>query len=174
MRETAILIEVPEAEPYVASWRDRFDPVAAWGIPAHVTVLFPFVSPTELDAAVIAQLREVALSQPAFEFRLASLDEFPGVVWLRPDPDQPFRALTRAVWAAFPQYPPYRGTFPDSQPHLTVAMAATPTAQPALRRELDETLANRLPVDCVASAMSVFTSDETGRWTRAFVLALGG
>lgn len=102
MRETAILIEVPEAEPSVASWRDRFDPVAARGIPAHVTVLFPFVPPTELDDAVIAQLREVALSQPAFDFRLARLDEFPGVVWLRPDPDEPFRALTRAVWAAFP------------------------------------------------------------------------
>jgi 2'-5' RNA ligase len=172
MRETAILIEVPEAEPYVASWRARFDPVAARGIPAHVTVLFPFVPPNRVDDAVIAQLREVALSRPAFEFRLAMLDEFPGVVWLRPDPDEPFRALTRAVWAAFPSFPPYRGAFPDSQPHLTVAVAETPTAQAALRGELTEELAGQLPVDCVASSISVFTSDETGRWSRVWELAL--
>jgi hypothetical protein len=31
------------------------------------------------------------------------------VVWLVPQPAGPFRALTRAVAAAFPDYPPYDG-----------------------------------------------------------------
>lgn len=42
------------------------------------------------------------------------------VLWLDPDPAEPFRALTAAVWAAFPQHPPYAGAHAVVTPHLTV------------------------------------------------------
>jgi len=42
------------------------------------------------------------------------------VLYLAPRPDEPFRALTRAVCAAFPGYLPYGGAFADTIPHLTV------------------------------------------------------
>jgi len=45
------------------------------------------------------------------------------VLWLAPEPDEPFRALTRAVRAAFPHYRPYGGAHEDSVPHLTVGHA---------------------------------------------------
>ena len=41
-------------------------------------------------------------------------------VWLAPRPDAPFRALTKAVSAAFPGYLPYGGAYDDVVPHLTV------------------------------------------------------
>ena len=43
---SAVVVEVPEAEPLVGAWRLRFDPVAALGMPAHVTLLYPFVAPS--------------------------------------------------------------------------------------------------------------------------------
>ncbi len=46
------------------------------------------------------------------------------VLWLAPKPAEPFRLLTAAVWAAFPDYPPYGGAFDGSIPHLTVAERA--------------------------------------------------
>ena len=41
-----------------------------------------------------------------------------------PEPAEPFRHLTRAVWAAFPDFPPYGGAFDGSVPHLTLAERA--------------------------------------------------
>ena len=37
--ETALIVPVPEVEPIVGRFRDRYDPAAADGIPAHVTVV---------------------------------------------------------------------------------------------------------------------------------------
>ncbi len=42
----AVLVTVPEAESLVAPLRERFDASTALGVPAHITVLFPFMPPT--------------------------------------------------------------------------------------------------------------------------------
>ncbi len=42
------------------------------------------------------------------------------VVWLAPEPDAPFRALTAAVWNRFPEVLPYGGAHSDNVPHLTL------------------------------------------------------
>jgi hypothetical protein len=44
---SAAVLLVPEAEPVVGVTRARYDRSGRWGVPAHVTVLFPFVPPTE-------------------------------------------------------------------------------------------------------------------------------
>ena len=41
--ESAVLVPVPEAERAVSRHRARLDGAAARGVPAHVTVLYPFV-----------------------------------------------------------------------------------------------------------------------------------
>ncbi|WP_079312549.1 hypothetical protein [Microbispora sp. GKU 823] len=41
--ETALVVEVPSAEPLVRGLRERYDSFAAYGMPAHVTVLYPFL-----------------------------------------------------------------------------------------------------------------------------------
>jgi hypothetical protein len=43
--ESALLIPVPAAEPTVQRWRERLDPACRLGVPAHVTLLYPFVAP---------------------------------------------------------------------------------------------------------------------------------
>ncbi len=67
MPRTALIIAVPEAEPVVGEWRERYDN-ARLGVPAHVTLLFPFVALEKLDDALLAELRELFASQPAFSF----------------------------------------------------------------------------------------------------------
>ena len=56
--ESAVLVPVPEAERAVGGHRDRLDRAAAWGVPAHVTVLYPFVAPPAITATVIAGLAD--------------------------------------------------------------------------------------------------------------------
>jgi hypothetical protein len=101
--QSAVLVPVPEAERAVGGHRHRLDRAAARGVPAHVTVLYPFVPPSAITATVIAGLAGAVGSVSAFECEFAATAWFgEEVVWLAPRPDEPFRALTRAVSAAFP------------------------------------------------------------------------
>jgi len=121
MPESAILVPVPEAEPVVGRLRARLDRSAGRGIPAHVTVLYPFVPPAQVTPAVIEMAAAAVKSVPGFDCRLAGTDLFgEDVLWLAPEPAGPFRALSAAVHAAFPQDPPFGGAFADVIPHLTI------------------------------------------------------
>jgi hypothetical protein len=42
--ESALLVTVPAAEPAVARHRSRLDTSATVGVPAHITVLYPFAA----------------------------------------------------------------------------------------------------------------------------------
>jgi len=98
---------VPAAEPVVAEHRRRLDPAAAWGVPAHVTVLYPFVDPSAVDEHVLALVAEAVIPVHAFECAFARSRWFgQDVLWLDPDPAQPFRDLTAAVSTAFPNIGP--------------------------------------------------------------------
>jgi 2'-5' RNA ligase superfamily len=119
--ESAVLVPVPEAEPAVGRHRIRLDRAAVQGVPAHVTVLYPFVPPPEITAATIEVLAAAVGTVAAFDCRFATTAWFgEEVAWLAPRPDAPFRALTRAVCAAFPGYLPYGGRHDDAVPHLTI------------------------------------------------------
>jgi 2'-5' RNA ligase superfamily len=143
--ESAVLVPVPEAEPAVGRHRARLDRAAVEGVPAHVTVLYPFVPPPEITAATIEGLATAVGSVAAFDC------QFPGtawfgetVVWLTPRPDAPFRALTRAVCAAFPGYLPYGGRHSDAIPHLTIG--DRPPGGIADLRAAEADVATALPV----------------------------
>ena len=108
--QSAVLVPVPEAERVVSPHRARLDGAAALGVPAHVTVLFPFVPPTAITPDVVDTLAAAVASVSAFGCEFAVTSWFgDNVLYLAPWPDEPFRALTRAVCAAFPGYLPSRG-----------------------------------------------------------------
>ena len=116
--QTALLVVVPEAEQAVARHRARLDRAAAWGVPAHVTVLYPFLPPDRIDAG---ELRELFAGLPRFAARLDRVGWFGDrVAWLAPEPADRFRELTETVWRRYPQAPPFEGAFDDVVPHLTV------------------------------------------------------
>lgn len=159
MAETALVVLVPEAEPLVAAYRLRHDPSAARGVPAHVTILYPFRS--ELDDIADDDIAEVAVGVTAFDVAFATVDQFPsGVVYLAPSPSEPFHRLIAAAMRMFPDCPPYSGTISDPVPHLTVAdgvgglTAAT----------LDRTLRPGLPVTARIERLTLIGEDAADRW----------
>ncbi len=120
--QTAVIVPVPDADVLVDEHRRHLDMAASWGVPAHVSVLYPFVEPTEVDGHVVATLAAVFASVAAFDCRFSRTRWFGhDVLWLDPEPAQSFRDLTAAVWAAFPHHPPYGGAHDDVVPHLTIA-----------------------------------------------------
>src|ERR1700722_11948253 len=119
--ESCLLIPVPEAEPVVGRVRGGLDRAAAWGVPAHVTILYPFVAPEAITSGVIELAAAAVASVPAFECTFAQTGWVgENVLWLAPEPDRPFRALPTALHATSPRYPPFGGVYPDLVPHLTV------------------------------------------------------
>lgn len=172
--ESGVVIEVPEAESIVADWRRRHDPAAGLGVPAHITILYPFMPPGQFTEESLDPLRVIAAGTRPFRFGLGAVDEFPGLLWLRPDPSSAFIALMRQVWAAYPRFPAYGGRYLEPSPHLTVAVVDPGEPQARLRRELEVELAGQLPVECTASALTILGSDAHGLWTSRRRLEFGG
>jgi len=98
--QTALIVRVPEAEAAVGALRTRFDPSAALGVPAHITVPHPFMAPDAIDAAVSARIGGIAAATRRFDYRLDTIARFPETLYLAPDPAAPFIALTQALAAA--------------------------------------------------------------------------
>ena len=87
LTQSALLVAVPEAEPLVSTWRLKLDPVAARGVPAHITVLFPFLEPSEIDDDTVATLHELVSAHRRFNFDCVAVEFFDtDVMWLRPEP----------------------------------------------------------------------------------------
>ena len=120
--QTALIVSVPAAEVVVEEQRKQLDVAASWGVPAHVTVLYPFVDPIRArDPDVIAAIGAAIGTVAAFSCSFRRTAWFgDDAVWLDPDPAQPFRTLTTAVWSAFPDHPPYGGAHDTVVPHLTI------------------------------------------------------
>jgi hypothetical protein len=104
--ESALIVPIPAAEELVGSFRSCFDPSASWGIPAHVTVLYPFKPPSQIDSVVVAGLKTVFGQFTPFtaSFSLAVVDH--QMLYLLPEPQSVFIAMTRAMIKAFPDYLP--------------------------------------------------------------------
>jgi 2'-5' RNA ligase len=142
MLRTALIVAVPEAEPAVGRLRATLDRAAAWGVPAHVTVLYPFLPPDRITGAVTAAVRAAVATVARFEVTFRRTDSFgTDVLWLAPEPDTGFRALTAAVWHRFPDTPPYEGAHDDVVPHLTIAEGQPVT----VLRDAQDTVAAHLP-----------------------------
>ena len=160
MPRTALIVPVPEAEPQVGALRLAHDSFAARGVPAHITILFPFADTAQLDDAAVADL----ISQfPAFDFTLDRVEQFPdGTTWLHPTPSLPFVDLTAAVWQRWPEHPPYEGLHDEVIPHLTIS--ETP---------IDVQL--ELPITARAREVMLIEEDEpSGRWAARLHLPLLG
>ncbi len=64
--ESTLAILVPAAEPLVRDYRARHDPSASEGLPAHVTIIWPFMHPDHLTEQTIDRIRDVlARSEPS-------------------------------------------------------------------------------------------------------------
>jgi len=169
--QSGLIIEIPAAEPAVHRCRERLDASAPLGVPAHITILFPFVPPTAIGEAEITGLGELFGSVSRFRFVLDRTGWFGAdVLWLGPADPGPFRALTERVFRAYPDFPPFEGQFDDVVPHLTVGHG-----QPisALRRAEDSVRAY-LPIEASADGVTLISQHSAGGpWAKTAFFRLG-
>ena len=85
-----MIIAVPEAESLVSDIRDSYDPAAMFGVPAHVSVLYPFMSPNKIESGIYHKLESLFSPMRSFCYRLEEIREFPETLYLAPEPDSGF------------------------------------------------------------------------------------
>jgi 2'-5' RNA ligase len=164
-----VVVTVPEAEPVVGAWRLRHTYDAPLGMPAHVTLLFPYV-PAARVADAEKRLAALVAAAAAFDVEFRRSARFPEVLYLAPEPPEPLLALARAIWAEWPEHPPYEGAHETVVPHLTVAESD----DQALLESIAADVEPQLPLAAHVREASVFVEDERGRWHEHRRLPLGG
>jgi hypothetical protein len=153
--QSAVLIPVREAEPVVHGYRLEHDPVAGAGVPAHITLIVPWLPPDEIGSADLDQLADALRTTTPFEFCLSHVSWFGrAVLWLAPEPVEPFTRLVGLLADRFGT-PPYDDEFDEVIPHLTVGHATDGVELAAVADELSA----KLPIRCRAEEVWVMVGD---------------
>lgn len=165
---TALLVPLPGAGRVIDDLR-RLDPASGFGVPAHVTILFPFAPVEQISEPMRSRLRGLFARRPRFDVAFPEARWFgDAVLWLAPADPAPFIALTRDVMAAFPDWLPYEGAFDEVIPHLTVgdATAETGGADSLARlRAAEAAVLGRLPIqDRAARVLLMAGRREEASW----------
>ncbi|MEU4426056.1 2'-5' RNA ligase family protein [Actinoplanes sp. NPDC024001] len=169
---SALAVLVPEAEPAVADLRERLDPIATQGVPAHITVLIPFLPPNELTPHVLAAVRHVVAGVPRFFLTLDKVGWFgERVLWLNPSPAEPFRELTHRLAGRFPRVQPYGGEFAEVVPHLTIGHDQPYEVLTAAAAQVQQ----RLPIHAWVSTVHLLVGrpEPDASWVRLTDFPLG-
>lgn len=171
VEKSALIIPVPEIESLVGTWRERLDPACSRGIPAHITILFPFAHPSVIDDELIDSLDAYFSGANDFDFELTSVAWFDDrVVYLEPKPDTFFRNMTRGLLTKYPQYLPYGGKYDEPTPHLTVGDGAPI----GLLEDAAEDIKRSLPIVINASVAWLMTGGMgPNSWTLRHEFLLG-
>jgi 2'-5' RNA ligase len=169
--KSALVVLVPEAEPVVAALRARFDYSAQFEMPAHITLLHPFQPPAAITDSLVEGLAEFFRTQPAFSFTLSGVCGFPSVIYLAPEPAEPFDRMTRELVARHPDCLPYRGAIRDPIPHLTVGVHPLASDLRALSEELLAAVTRHGPVT-VRAREAWLMCKISQRWRKRAAFAL--
>jgi 2'-5' RNA ligase len=163
---SAIVVRIA-LPPALERIRREYDRSAALDVPAHVTILFPWLPAAALATGAREQLREIARETRAFGVRFARVRRWPGIAYLEPEPAQPFATLTNRVATRYPEFPPYAGSIAEVVPHLTlVENAEGPLDEVAIQA------ARYLPFERVVRSLEVLIEGTDGRWRARWRLPL--
>jgi 2'-5' RNA ligase superfamily len=159
--ETALVVPVPEAEPSVGALRLQYASDARDGMGAHITLIYPFRDSARIGDATIDDIESVLSSFVSFSFKLTRVEYFRSplvVLYLAPEPAEPFQELTRAFARRFPDAPPYEGVFDEIIPHVKIADEQDPEIMAAIEVEVG----SRLPIEATAGKVELLEFGPRG------------
>jgi hypothetical protein len=164
---TALLALFPGADPLLELAAGIEPGAVRDGLPAHVTMLYPFVPIEELTTEVVATLAARLREQAPVEVTLRALIMRAGFVAVAVPELGALTTDLRTGWSAFP---PYGGRFgPDPDVHVTVALDTPPQSTDRIAAAV----AQRLPLTGRITELRLVGLTESG-WKPLHTLPLGG
>ncbi|GIX48282.1 MAG: hypothetical protein KatS3mg131_2493 [Candidatus Tectimicrobiota bacterium] len=138
------VVAIPPAELWepIQAIRRRHDRQVRRWMP-HITLLYPFVPPSEF-ASALPELAAACATIAPFTVTLATFRYFvhargTATLWLAPQPPQPLVALQAALQARFPAYDEQSRFAGGFTPHLSVGQAPSLAAARHLLAQLQAT-----------------------------------
>jgi 2'-5' RNA ligase len=131
------------------------------GLPAHLTLLSPFVRAGELDAALRRTLAAILGRHLAFDYHLVGPKASKDTIYAGVDSERPFLELHRDLAAAFPNYPIYEGKGGELVPHVTVADGPSAIRD---RRLVQDRAWHALPTRRRAHSVELIAPGPDRRW----------
>lgn len=159
--ETAVIVPVPAVEPVLAQHRTQLgirDSLDR-GIPAHITLVYPFLDSEQADPNSRARLAGIMNDTQVIRFSLTSIRWWDALAWLGPEPADPFVALTERLIAVFGILP-YNGAYGEITPHLSISDGRARDIDTAIRD-----IESSLPIKAHADRAQLMTGTESGPWT---------
>ena len=132
-------------------------------IPLSLTLLYPWIPVASLTDAELEEARSFFAGRRPLAFDLVRVAEIPGaVVYAVPEPDVELRDLMRALWARYPDRPPYGRPGTDPPPHATLGRTVGDdaiTLETATKR-----VEGLLPVHCDVREATLMEEHAPDRW----------
>ena len=160
--ETGLIVPVPALESFVCEHRSINPAVPPEGVPAHLTLLYPFLPPDRC-AQAHAEVEGFFAEVEPFEFELTEIGWFDErVVFLAPADPTPFVELTERLIGQWTQCIPYGGRHGGKHiPHLTLGIEGTPDQMASLATAVEALL----PMTCLAEhAWLMIGNSHSARW----------
>ncbi|MGH3887194.1 MAG: 2'-5' RNA ligase family protein [Pseudonocardiaceae bacterium] len=150
---------MPAADGLLASVGARYPGTVREGVPAHVSLLYPFVTAAELDEGVISALGELFAEQVPMPVEFVKCYRRDGFVALRPEPIEGLTGLLGEARRRWPEVVPYEGLYGDVEPHVTVALRASEETAVTIEQEVTA----ELPIS--ADLREAWLVAFEGRWS---------
>jgi 2'-5' RNA ligase len=144
--------------------------MAALGVPAHVTILFPFLAAERVDGESRLALATIAAGRARFSARFQAVKRAASSVWLVPTPQAAFLDLTAAVAARWPDHPPYGGIHGDD---LVAHLTLVENDDPATLETVVARASAAGPFDVEVTELTLITEGHDGRWHERWRVPLG-
>jgi 2'-5' RNA ligase len=166
--ESAVIVRVtlPDA---LDRLRLRFVRDADLGVPAHVTLLYPFVEAAALSTEIRAIIESIASRHPSFTFELSGPFQWPDTVYAAVGPEERLLAIHRELAAAFPGYPIYGRPGFQLIPHVTIADSRY-VDDPAV---VADSAWSDLPVARSVNGLEVIAEGTDQQWRTVWTVPLG-
>jgi len=144
--DTVLTLVLAGQAPELARAHDELYPERIpENLPLTLTLLYPFAPRDQLDE-YLPKARDFFASRRPFGFDISRVAQWPdgAAVYGVPEPDEELRATMRALWALFPEFPPYRGEVEDPAPHASLTLGGGD--DPAtLQSRVEQRLSGLLP-----------------------------
>ena len=153
MAPTAIVVPFHDVPAVVTAHRRALTSDGADRMPAHVTLIYPFVDDADLADDEFRRLHGVLAAFAPFDVTFATFARFDGQppgLYLEPEPAGPFLAMIAALAEEFPAFPPFGGVHETVIPHLTLGYTEDAKTLRAVEADVGRHLPVRARVDEVA------------------------
>ena len=165
--DSALILRI-QLPPGLGALRTRHVPDAAEGVPAHVTLLYPFATPASTSVEVLDSVAAIVREHREWSMTLAAQGRWPDALYATVEPDGPVRTLQADLAAAFPMLPLYGDPGVRFEPHVTI-VEGPGVADPAV---LDDPAWGELPAAREVAEIQLIVR-ERGRWRIATAFPLG-